>query len=159
WIKLEETPDILAELATVQLHGIQTSGNSFRNTTCDPYAGVAADEIEDARPYCEIIRQWGTLNPEFSFLPRKFKIGVSAATADRAAEEMLGLGLNMRGNDMGAIALRVRVGGGLGRTPSLAETVSDFVPKRDLLTSISAIMRVYNQYGRRDNVWKARIKI
>ncbi len=159
WIKLEETPDILADLATVEMHGIQTSGNSFRNTTADHFAGVAADEIEDPRTYCEIIRQWSTLHPEFSFLPRKFKIAVSAATIDRAAVKVHDIGLYMKRNDAGEIGFEVLVGGGLGRTPLIGDVVSEFVPKRHLLSYLEAILRVYNQYGRRDNLYKARIKI
>src|SRR5580693_9355743 len=126
WIKLEETPDILAELASVEMHGIQTSGNCIRNVTADPFAGVAADEIEDPRPYCEIIRQWSTLHAEFSFLPRKFKIAVSGATVDRAAVRVHDIGLYMRRNEAGEVGFEVMVGGGLGRTPILAETVSAF---------------------------------
>src|SRR6202050_5700898 len=128
WIKLDETPDILADLATVEMHGIQTSGNSFRNTTADHFAGVAADEIEDPRTYCEIIRQWSTLHPEFSFLPRKFKIAVSAATIDRAAVKVHDIGLYMKRNDAGEIGFEVLVGGGLGRTPRIGDVVSEFVP-------------------------------
>ncbi len=159
WIHLEDTPDILAHLATVELHGIQTSGNSFRNITTDPFAGVAADEIDDPRPYCEIVRQWSALHPEFSFLPRKFKIAINAASEDRAAVNIHDLGLNLRRNAAGEIGFEVLVGGGLGRTPILAQTVHDFVPRRELLAYITACLRVYNQYGRRDNLFKSRIKI
>ena len=159
WIRLEDTPDILAHLATVELHGIQTSGNSFRNITTDPFAGVASDEIEDPRPYCEIVRQWAALHPEFSFLPRKFKIAINAAGEDRAAVMIHDLGLYLRRNDQGEIGFTVAVGGGLGRTPILAQTVRDFVPRRDVLAYITACLRVYNQYGRRDNLFKSRIKI
>jgi len=159
WIKLEETPDILAALAEVEMHAIQTSGNSFRNTTTDPFAGAAIDEIEDPRPYCEIIRQWSTLHPEFSFLPRKFKIAVSGAANDRAAVRVHDIGLYLRRNAAGEVGFEVLVGGGLGRTPILAETIRDFIPKRDLLSYIEAILRIYNQYGRRDNLYKSRIKI
>ncbi|MGH7091618.1 MAG: nitrite/sulfite reductase, partial [Stellaceae bacterium] len=159
WIKLEETPDILADLASVEMHSIQTSGNSFRNTTTDPFAGAAADEIEDPRPYCEIIRQWATLHPEFSYLPRKFKIAVSGAAADRAAVRIHDIGLYLRRAPDGERGFEVLVGGGLGRTPILAETVRPFLPKRHILSYLEAILRVYNQYGRRDNLWKARIKI
>jgi sulfite reductase (NADPH) hemoprotein beta-component len=160
WIKLEETPDILADLATVQLHAIQTSGNSFRNTTADPWAGAAADEIEDPRPYCEIIRQWSTLHPEFSFLPRKFKIAVSAAkAADRAAVKVHDIGLYIVRNEAGEVGFEVLVGGGLGRTPVIGATLRDFLPKRHLLSYLEAILRVYNQHGRRDNLYKSRIKI
>jgi sulfite reductase (NADPH) hemoprotein beta-component len=160
WIKLEETPDILAELAQVEMHAIQTSGNSFRNTTTDPFAGAAADEIEDPRPYCEIIRQWSTLHPEFSFLPRKFKIAVSGAlAADRAAVRVHDIGLYLRRNDDGAVGFELLVGGGLGRTPIIGQTLKPFVPKRDLLSYLEAMLRVYNQAGRRDNLYKSRIKI
>jgi len=159
WIKLEETPDILAELAAVEMHAIQTSGNSFRNTTTDPWAGAAADEIEDGRPYCEIIRQWSTLHPEFSFLPRKFKIAISAATADRAAVRVHDIGLYMRRNEAGEVGFEILVGGGLGRTPIIGQSLKSFVPKRHLLSYLEAILRVYNQFGRRDNLYKSRIKI
>ncbi len=159
WIKLEESPDILAELASVEMHAIQTSGNSFRNITTDPFAGVARDEIEDPRPYAEIIRQWSTLHPEFSFLPRKFKIAVSAASDDRAAVKMHDLGLYLRRNEHGEIGFEVLAGGGLGRTPLLAQTIKSFVPRRDLLSYLEAVLRVYNRYGRRDNLYKSRIKI
>jgi sulfite reductase (NADPH) hemoprotein beta-component len=159
WIKLEETPDILAELSAVEMHSIQTSGNSFRNTTTDPWAGVAADEIEDGRPYCEIIRQWSTLHPEFSFLPRKFKIAISAAAADRAAVRVHDIGLYMRHNEAGEVGFEILVGGGLGRTPIIAQSLKSFVPKRYLLSYLEAILRVYNQFGRRDNLFKSRIKI
>ncbi len=160
WIKLEESPDILAELATVEMHGIQTSGNSFRNITTDPFAGVTADEIEDPRPWCEIIRQWSALHPEFSFLPRKFKIAVSAAEAhDRAAVKMHDLGLYLRRNEAGEVGFRVLIGGGLGRTPYLGLVLREFLPQRDLLAYLEAALRVYNQYGRRDNIFKARVKI
>ncbi len=159
WIKLEETPDILAELASVEMHAIQTSGNSFRNTTTDPFAGAAADEIEDPRTYAEIIRQWSTLHPEFSFLPRKFKIAISAATEDRAAVKMHDLGLYLRRNEAGEIGFEVMVGGGLGRTPLLSHTINPFVPRRHLFSYLEAVLRVYNQYGRRDNLYKSRIKI
>jgi sulfite reductase (NADPH) hemoprotein beta-component len=160
WIKLEETPDILAELATVEMHGIQTSGNCIRNVTADPLAGAAADEIEDPRPYCEIIRQWSTLHPEFSFLPRKFKIAVSgAAAADRAAVRVHDIGLYLRRNEAGEVGFEVLVGGGLGRTPMIAKTLRAFLPKRQLLAYLEATLRVYNEFGRRDNLFKSRIKI
>ncbi|HUK58409.1 MAG TPA: nitrite/sulfite reductase [Stellaceae bacterium] len=159
WIKLEETPDILASLAEVEMHSIQTSGNSFRNTTADPFAGVAVDEIEDPRPYCEIIRQWATLHPEFSFLPRKFKIALSGAPNDRAAIKIHDIGLYLRRNAEGEVGFEVLVGGGLGRTPILAQTIRPFIAKRDILSYLEAILRIYNQYGRRDNLFKARIKI
>ena len=160
WIKLEETPDILAELATVEMHGIQTSGNCIRNVTADPLAGAAADEIEDPRPYCEIIRQWSTLHPEFSFLPRKFKIAVSGAVAaDRAAVRVHDIGLYLRRNAAGEVGFEVLVGGGLGRTPMIAKTLRAFLPKRQLLPYLEATLRVYNEFGRRDNLFKSRIKI
>jgi sulfite reductase (NADPH) hemoprotein beta-component len=159
WIKLEETPDILAELAEVEMHGIQTSGNCIRNTTSDPFAGVAADEIEDPRPYCEIIRQWSSLHPEFSFLPRKFKIAVSGAASDRAAVRVHDIGLYLRRNEAGEVGFEVLVGGGLGRTPMLGKTIRSFLPKAQLLPYLEAILRVYNAFGRRDNLYKSRIKI
>jgi sulfite reductase (NADPH) hemoprotein beta-component len=160
WINLEESPDILAELASVDMHCIQTSGNDIRNTTADPWAGVAADEIEDPRPYCEIIRQWSTLHPEFSFLPRKFKIAVSASNVtDRAAVQVHDIGLYLRRNDAGEIGFQVLVGGGLGRTPVIGKTIRTFLPKQHLLSYLEAILRVYNEFGRRDNLYKARIKI
>ena len=159
WIKLEETPDILAELAAVEMHSIQTSGNCIRNTTADPFAGAAADEIEDPRPWCEIIRQWSTLHPEFSFLPRKFKIAVSAAATDRAAVRVHDIGLYLRRNAAGEVGFEVLVGGGLGRTPMIAKTLRDFLPKHRLLAYLEAILRVYNEFGRRDNLYKSRIKI
>ena len=159
WPKLEETPDILAELAQVQMHAIQTSGNCIRNVTADPLAGVAPDEIEDPRIYCEIIRQWSTFHPEFSYLPRKFKIAVTGAAQDRAAAQVHDIGLNLLRDDQGEIGFRVLVGGGLGRTPLIGRVIREFLPQRDLLTYLEAILRVYNQHGRRDNLYKARIKI
>lgn len=159
WPKLEETPDILAELAEVEMHAIQTSGNCIRNTTSDQFAGAAADEIEDPRVYCEIIRQWSTLHPEFTFLPRKFKIAVTGADRDRAAVRVHDIGLQMRRNEAGEVGFEVIVGGGLGRTPVIGQTIRDFLPKQHLLSYLEAILRVYNQLGRRDNLYKARIKI
>jgi len=159
WPKLAEMPDILAELAEVQMHAIQTSGNSFRNVTADQYAGVAADEIADPRISAEIIRQWSTLHPEFSFLPRKFKIAISGAARDRAAVKTHDIGLFIRKGDAGQIGFEVVVGGGQGRTPIIAKTVRKFLPEEDLLSYLEAIMRVYNEFGRRDNLFKARIKI
>ena len=159
WLKLEDVPDILADLASVEMHAIQTSGNCIRNVTADQYAGVAADEIEDPRIYAEIIRQWSTLHPEFSFLPRKFKIAVTGAAHDRAAVRVHDIGLHMRQNAKGEAGFEVLVGGGQGRTPVIGETISKFLPKRDLLSYLEAILRVYNQLGRRDNLFKARIKI
>jgi sulfite reductase (NADPH) hemoprotein beta-component len=159
WISLADTPDILADLASVQMHAIQTSGNCIRNVTADQWAGVAADEIEDPRVYCEIIRQWSTFHPEFSFLPRKFKIAVSGATRDRAAVRVHDIGLRLYRNDAGEMGFEVMVGGGLGRTPMIGKTIRAFLPKNELLSYLEAILRVYNQYGRRDNIYKARIKI
>jgi sulfite reductase (NADPH) hemoprotein beta-component len=159
WIKLEDTPDILAELAEVEMHAIQTSGNCIRNVTADHFAGVAADEIEDPRVYAEIIRQWSTFHPEFSFLPRKFKVAVTGSPHDRAAVKVHDIGLRMIRNDSGEAGFEVLVGGGQGRTPVIAKTVRAFLPKRHLLSYLEAILRVYNQLGRRDNLYKARIKI
>lgn len=159
WIKLSEAPDILDDLASVEMHAIQTSGNTIRNTTADEYAGAAAGEIEDPRVYTEIIRQWSTLHPEFGFLPRKFKVAVTGAAEDRAAVRVHDIGLLMRRNDSGDVGFEVLVGGGLGRTPMIGKTVRDFLPTEDLLSYLEAILRVYNQFGRRDNKYKARIKI
>ena len=159
WIRLDQIPDAMADLAKVHLHGIQTSGNCIRNTTADQFAGAAADEIEDPRVWCEIIRQWSTLHPEFSFLPRKFKIAVTGAPKDRAAVRAHDIGLRLHRNAKGEAGFEVMVGGGLGRTPFLAKTVREFLPPQHLLSYLEAILRVYNQYGRRDNIYKARIKI
>ena len=160
WPKLETVPDILADLASVQMHAIQTSGNCVRNVTADHFAGIAADEIEDPRPYCEIIRQWSTFHPEFSYLPRKFKIAVSGAEAnDRAAVLVHDIGLYLTAGEDGEIGFKVIVGGGLGRSPFIGACIRGFLPKRDLLSYLEAILRVYNRYGRRDNIHKARIKI
>lgn len=159
WPKLEEVPDILAELAEVQMHAIQTSGNCMRNTTTDHLAGVCQDEIEDPRPYCEIIRQWTTLHPEFAFLPRKFKIAVSGALHDRAATQFHDIGLHLFKNETGEVGFMVFVGGGLGRTPIIGQVIRPFLEKKHLLSYLEAILRVYNLYGRRDNKYKARIKI
>ncbi|MFT5132460.1 MAG: sulfite reductase (NADPH) hemoprotein beta-component [Gammaproteobacteria bacterium] len=159
WPKLETVPDILADLASVEMHAIQTSGNCIRNTSADHLAGVAEDEIEDPRPYCEIIRQWSTLHPEFSFLPRKFKIAVSGATHDRAAVTVHDIGLYLVRNGEGEIGFKVLVGGGLGRTPYIGTFIREFLEKKDLLSYLEAILRIYNRYGRRDNIYKARIKI
>ena len=159
WIKLEETPDILADLATVEMHGIQTSGNCIRNITSDEYAGVAADEIIDPRPYAEILRQWSTFHPEFAYLPRKFKIAINGATEDRAAIAVHDIGLSVLRNEQGEIGFRVLVGGGTARTPIIGSEIRDFLPWQHVLTYIESIMRVYNQYGRRDNMYKSRIKI
>jgi len=159
WPQLEEVPDILAELAEVEMHGIQTSGNCIRNITSDEFAGIAVDEIEDPRPWCEIVRQWSTLHPEFAFLPRKFKIAISGSRGDRAATQVHDIGLHLVKDDAGETGFRVLVGGGLGRTPVIGSVISEFVPWQHLLTYLEAILRVYNRYGRRDNKYKARIKI
>ncbi len=159
WPQLEEVPDILAELAEVEMHAIQTSGNCIRNTTTDQFAGVAPDEVVDPRPYCEIIRQWSTLHPEFAFLPRKFKIAVSGTLDDRAAIHYHDIGLQIVKNESGETGFKVLVGGGLGRTPVIASVIREFLPENDLLTYLEAILRVYNLKGRRDNKYKARIKI
>ena len=159
WPQLEEVPDILAELASVEMHAIQTSGNCIRNTTTDQFAGVAADEIEDPRPWCEIIRQWSTLHPEFAFLPRKFKIAVCGSEEDRAAFLLHDIGVQLVTNDQGESGFHIFVGGGLGRTPVIASSIREFLPKEHLLTYLDAILRVYNRYGNRDNKYKARIKI
>ena len=159
WPLLEDVPDILAELASVEMHAIQTSGNCIRNTTTDQYAGVAADEIEDPRPWCEIIRQWSTLHPEFAFLPRKFKIAVCGSEEDRAAFLLHDIGIQLVTNDQGESGFHIFVGGGLGRTPVIASSIREFLPRKHLLTYLDAILRVYNRYGNRDNKYKARIKI
>ncbi|HLB14098.1 MAG TPA: nitrite/sulfite reductase [Burkholderiales bacterium] len=170
WPKLEDVPDMLAELATVQMHAIQTSGNAVRNITTDHFAGVAADEIVDSLVWCEILRQWSTFNPEFSYLPRKFKIAINGAAVDRAATWVHDIGLHAVRADGGpvepgdpfpspAVGFRVLVGGGLGRTPIIGHVIREFLPWRHLLTYLDAIFRVYNRYGRRDNIHKARIKI
>jgi sulfite reductase (NADPH) hemoprotein beta-component len=159
WPKIAEVPDILAELATVQMHAIQTSGNCIRNTTTDQFAGVATDELEDPRPYCEIIRQWSTLHPEFAFLPRKFKIAVCGTEQDRAAIHNHDIGIELIANAQGETGLKIIAGGGLGRTPVIGSVVCEWLEKKHLLTYLEAILRVYNQHGRRDNKYKARIKI
>jgi sulfite reductase (NADPH) hemoprotein beta-component len=159
WIKLEQMPDTLADLACEGLHAMQTSGNCVRNITTDQWAGVAADEIEDPRVWAELLRQHSTLHPEFTFLPRKFKIAITAATHDRAAVRVHDIGLRLHRNRDGEAGFEVIVGGGLGRTPFIGKTIRPFLPKRDFLSYIEAILRVYNQYGRRDNIYKARIKI
>ncbi len=158
WVALKDIPDVLAELAEVEMHAIQTSGNCIRNTTSDHFAGAAKDEIIDPRPWCEIIRQWSTFHPEFAYLPRKFKIAVTAAEHDRVAIRVHDIGLHMRRRD-GKVGFEVHVGGGQGRTPLIAAKVSDFVPEAELLDYLEAIMRVYNRFGRRDNKYKSRIKI
>ena len=159
WIALDDAADVMELLADVDMHGIQTSGNCIRNITSDCFAGVAADEIVDPRPYCEILRQWSTLHPEFAFLPRKFKVAVSGATEDRAATAWHDIGLVLRKNAAGEVGFEVRVGGGMGRTPIIGTIVRDFLPWREILVFIEAVVRVYNRYGRRDNIYKARIKI
>ena len=159
WPKFEETPEILGELATVEMHAIQTSGNCIRNITTDKFAGVAPDELTDPRPYCEILRQWSTFHPEFAFLPRKFKIAVNAATEDRVVIRTHDVGLELVRGESGEFGVRVFAGGGMGRTPIIGKVVRDFLPRRHLLTYLDALIRVYNRYGRRDNIYKARIKI
>ena len=159
WINLEDTPQILADLASVEMHAIQTSGNCIRNITSDEFCGVAADELIDPRPYAEIMRQWSTFHPEFAYLPRKFKLAYNGALEDRAATAVHDIGFSVVANDAGEIGFRVMVGGGMGRTPILGSVISEFLPWRHMLTYTEAIMRVYNQYGRRDNIYKARIKI
>jgi len=161
WPKLEEVPDILAELASVQMHAIQTSGNCIRNTTTDPYAGIHQAEIADPRPYCEIIRQWSTFHPEFAFLPRKFKIAVIGTETDRAATQVHDVGLHVKKNDAGEIGFEVLVGGGLGRIPVLGKVINEFLPRQHLLSYLDAILRVYNLHGRRDkgSKYRSRIKI
>jgi len=159
WPRLVDVPDILAELATVEMHAIQTSGNCIRNVTADHFAGAAADEIEDPRPIAEIIRQWSSLHPEFSFLPRKFKIAVGGSPNDRAALKFHDMALEIVKNDAGETGYRVYVGGGMGRTPYIGYVVGDFVAKPDILAFLESVMRVYNEQGRRDNLYKSRIKI
>ncbi len=159
WPRLSDTPDILSELASVEMHALQTSGNCIRNVTADHFAGAAADEVADPRPYAEILRQWSSVHPEFSFLPRKFKIAVTGAERDRAAIQVHDIGLHLKKNDKGEIGFAVYVGGGQGRTPMIAKKIRDFLPEEDLLSYTTAIMRVYNLHGRRDNKYKARIKI
>jgi sulfite reductase (NADPH) hemoprotein beta-component len=159
WPKLEDVPDILEHLASVQMHAIQTSGNCIRNVTADHLAGIAEDEVDDPRPYCEIIRQWANLHPEFTYLPRKFKIAVTGSPADRAASEVHDVGLHLRRDEQGNIGFQVLVGGGLGRAPMIGQVIREFLPLPDLLSYLDAILRVYNRYGRRDNIHKARIKI
>ncbi len=159
WPALADVPDILKDLSNVEMHAIQTSGNCIRNISSDHYAGVATDEIIDPRPYCEIIRQWSTLHPEFYWLPRKFKIAVTGATNDRAAVQFHDIGLEVVHNDTQEIGFRVYVGGGLGRTPVIGKVIKEFLPRADILSYCEAILRVYNLHGRRDNKYKARIKI
>ena len=159
WPRLDKAPEILEQLAEVQMHAIQSSGNCIRNTTTDHLAGVATDEVEDPRPYCEIIRQWSTLHPEFSFLPRKFKIAVTGSARDRAASQVHDIGLHLVTNEAGETGFQVYVGGGQGRTPVIGVVIREFLPKAHLLTYFEAILRVFNLLGRRDNIYKARLKI
>jgi sulfite reductase (NADPH) hemoprotein beta-component len=159
WPALSDIPAILADLASVEMHAIQTSGNCIRNVTADHFAGAAADEVADPRPYAEILRQWSSVHPEFSYLPRKFKIAVTGAERDRAAIQTHDIGLHLKRNDKGELGFAVYVGGGQGRTPMIAKKIRDFLPQQHLLSYTTAIMRVYNLYGRRDNKFKARIKI
>jgi len=159
WIKLADAPDILADLATVEMHAIQTSGNCIRNISSDQYAGAAADEVDDPRPWAELLRQWSSFHPEFSYLPRKFKIAVIASDQDRAAMRLHDIGIQIVRNAEGRLGARVFVGGGMGRTPMVAPEIRDFVGAEDLLSYVEACLRVYNRHGRRDNIYKARIKI
>ncbi|MGP1353894.1 MAG: nitrite/sulfite reductase [Parasphingopyxis sp.] len=159
WIKLEDMPDLLADLASVEMHAIQTSGNCIRNISSDQFAGAAADEVADPRPYAELLRQWSSFHPEFSFLPRKFKIAVIASDEDRAAMRLHDIGIQIVRNEASEIGARYYAGGGMGRTPMIAPLIRDFVPAEELVSYAEAIMRVYNRYGRRDNKYKARIKI
>jgi len=159
WPRLQDAPEILAELATVEMHAIQTSGNCVRNITADHFAGIAADELVDPRPYAELIRQWATLHPEFAYLPRKFKIAVNGSTIDRAATLVHDIGVHAVRNDAGEVGLRILVGGGLGRTPMIGYVVREWLPRQEILNYLDAILRVYNRFGRRDNLYKARIKI
>ncbi len=159
WIKLVDVPDLLSDLADVEMHCIQTSGNCIRNTTADPFAGAAHDELEDPRVWCEIIRQWSTLHPEFSWLPRKFKIAISGAAEDRAATAFHDIGLRLVKGKNGEVGFKVLVGGGMGRTPYVGQEIRPFLEKEHLLSYLDSILRIYNRYGRRDNIFKARIKI
>ncbi|AZP11091.1 nitrite/sulfite reductase [Undibacterium parvum] len=159
WINLEDTPTILEELASVEMHAIQTSGNCMRNITSDEFAGVAADEVIDPRPYAEILRQWTTFHPEFAYLPRKFKIAINGSKEDRAAIAVHDIGLTVVHNEQGEVGFKVMVGGGMGRTPILGSVIREFLPWQHVMTYLEAILRIYNQHGRRDNKYKARIKI
>src|SRR6185436_12716855 len=159
WPRLEDVPEILAELAEVDMHAIQTSGNCVRNITTDHFAGIAPDEIVDGRALAEILRQWSTSHPEFNWLPRKFKIAVNGASTDRTALLLHDVGLGLVRDAYGEVGVRVSVGGGMGRTPMIGHVIREFLPWRHMLTYLEAILRVYNRYGRRDNLWKARIKI
>jgi sulfite reductase (NADPH) hemoprotein beta-component len=159
WIPLSKAADVMDLLATVNMHGIQTSGNTIRNISTEELAGIAVDEIADPRPFCEILRQWSTLHPEFAFLPRKFKVAVNGAKEDRAATGWYDVGLQLRHNDAGELGFQVRVGGGMGRTPVIGSVLREFLPWNQIMNYLEAVIRVYNRYGRRDNLWKARIKI
>ena len=159
WVKLDEIPDLLDDLADVGMHAIQTSGNCIRNVTSDQYAGVAPDELEDPRPWCELLRQWSTFHPEFAFLPRKFKIAVIASNSDRAAIQVHDIGIQLVRTSSGETSFNIYVGGGLGRTPVIGKCIKKNLPSLELLRYVEAIMRVYNLHGRRDNKFKARIKI
>ena len=159
WIELARSADVMDALAAVDMHGIQTSGNCVRNITTDALAGVAPDEIADPRPFCEILRQWSTLHPEFAFLPRKFKVSIGGAREDRVAAGWFDIGMHLVRNAQGELGLRVLVGGGMGRTPMIGSVVREFLPHAQMLLYVEAILRVYNSYGRRDNIWKARIKM
>jgi sulfite reductase (NADPH) hemoprotein beta-component len=159
WPELTDVPDILQDLADVEMHAFQTSGNCIRNVTSDPYAGAAGEEVEDPRPTAELLRQWSTIHPEFAFLPRKFKIAVTASKQDRAVIRAHDIGIEIVRNAAGEVGYHVIVGGGLGRTPIIGVTLVEFLPRDELLPYLEAVMRVYNRYGRRDNKYKARIKI
>src|SRR6478609_7665585 len=159
WIPLDKAADVMDLLASVDMHGIQTSGNCIRNISCDERAGVAPDEIADPRPFAEIMRQWTTLHPEFAFLPRKFKIAITGAAEDRAATGWHDVGLKLVKNDAGELGFQVRVGGGMGRTPIIGTVLREFLPWNQIMNYLEAVIRVYNRYGRRDNIYKARIKI
>lgn len=159
WIKLADAPDILADLASVEMHAIQTSGNCIRNISSDQFAGAAADEVTDPRPWAELLRQWSSFHPEFSYLPRKFKIAVIASDTDRAAMKLHDIGIQIVRNAEGRLGAKIFVGGGMGRTPMVAPEIKDFVPIEDFISYVEACLRVYNRYGRRDNIYKARIKI
>ncbi len=159
WIPLSKSADVMDLLASVSMHGIQTSGNCIRNITTDAFAGIAPDEVADPRPYCEIIRQWSTLHPEFAFLPRKFKIAISGGTEDRAATGWHDVGLRLLRSVDGDIGFQVSVGGGMGRTPVIGTVLKTFLPANQIMNYLEAVVRVYNRWGRRDNIYKARIKI
>eukprot|EP01042_Synura_sphagnicola_P011292 gene11292-14437_t len=159
WTRLSDAPDILDHLATVGLHAIQTSGNCIRNTTADHFAGAAPDEVEDPRPYAELLRQWSTFHPEFDYLPRKFKVAIIGSETDRAAMKLHDIGIQVYKDAGGQTALRIHVGGGMGRTPMIAPVIRDNLPPLQMISYLEACLRVYNRYGRRDNKYKARIKI